>query len=103
MSFIFIRSMTKKEFILQALWLFPNREMGRWIKAMVENDQLEDHAINVLVVILKRWIDKLNEVVGKYKMNETIERTDQFQRQQEQQQKQDQEDLSKLDSMLDNF
>ncbi|MBQ7073645.1 hypothetical protein IJM86_00960 [bacterium] len=46
--------MTKKEFILQALGLFPNREMGWGIKAMVENDQLEDHAINVLVVILKR-------------------------------------------------
>ena len=76
--------------------------MGRGIKAMVENDQLNDHAINLLVIILKKGVDQLNEVVEKYKMKETIEKVDNFQKKQENQAKQDQEDLHNLDSMLAN-
>lgn len=93
--------MTKKEYILHALGLFPNWEMGRGIKAMVENNQLNDHALNLLVIILQRGIDQLNEAITKYKMKETIDHVDHFQQQQANQAKQDQEDLSNLDSMLE--
>ncbi len=102
MTFILLLHMTKKEYILQALGLFPNWEMGRGIKAMVENDQLNDHAINLLVIILKKGVDQLNEVVEKYKKKETIEKVDNFQKKQENQARQDQEDLHNLDSMLAN-
>ncbi|MCR5412862.1 MAG: hypothetical protein K6E76_08005 [Patescibacteria group bacterium] len=95
--------MTKQEFILSALDLFPDRQIGRGIKAMVENNQLSEHAINVLVVILKRGIDQLTNVVKKYKVDETIARTDKFNQQKQAQQQEDQKDLEHLDAMIDNI
>ena len=95
--------MTKQEFILSALDLFPDRQIGRGIKAMVENNQLSEHAINVLVVILKRGIDQLTNVVKKYKVDETIARTDKFNQQKQAQQQEDQKDLEHLDAMIYNI
>ena len=95
--------MTKQEFILSALDLFPDRQIGRGIKAMVENNQLSEHAIIVLVVILKRGIDQLTNVVKKYKVDETIARTDKFNQQKQAQQQEDQKDLEHLDAMIDNI
>ncbi len=70
---------------------------------MVENNQLSEHAINVLVVILKRGIDQLTNVVKKYKVDETIARTDKFNQQKQAQQQEDQKDLEHLDAMIDNI
>ncbi|MDR0607117.1 MAG: hypothetical protein LBG52_01910 [Candidatus Peribacteria bacterium] len=95
--------MTKQGFIITVLDLIPDREMGWGIKAMVENNQLDDHAINVLVVVLKKAVDKLNDVAIKYKMYETIKAVDEFNAQKNEQKQKDASDLAKLDSMLDNF
>ena len=44
--------MTKKEYILAVIDALPDWEMWRWIKAMVQNDQLDERSINMLVIIL---------------------------------------------------
>ena len=60
--------MTKKEYILAVIDALPDWEMWRGIKAMVQNDQLDDHTINLLVIILKRATDKINETIKEHKM-----------------------------------
>ena len=95
--------MTKQQFIIKVIDMIPNREMGWGIKAMVENNQLDDHAVNVLVVVLKKAVDKLNDVAVKYKMYETIQAVDEFNTQKEEQKQKDEQDLAELDTMLDTF
>jgi hypothetical protein len=95
--------MTKQEFIITVLDLMPEREMGWGIRAMVENNQLDDHAINVLVVVLKKAVDKLNDVAVTYKMYETIKTVNEFNTQKAEQKQKDDADLAKLDTMLNNF
>lgn len=77
--------------------------MGRGIKAMVENNQLDDHAINVLVVVLKKAVDRLNDVATTHKMYEAIQVIDAFNSQKEEQKQKDKEDLVKLDNLLNTF
>ena len=104
MSFYFTYDwMTKQEFIITVLDLMPDREMGRGIKAMVENNQVDDHTINVLVIVLKKAVDKLNDVAVKYKMYETIQAVTTLNSQKAEQQQKDADDLAKLGSMLDTF
>lgn len=95
--------MTKQEFILSALDLFPDRQIGRGIKAMVENNQLSEHALNVLVVVLKRGLDNLTSVVKQYRIGETVEAAKNLNQQKVYQEQKDQQDLAALDSMIDNF
>lgn len=95
--------MTQKEFILRVLKLFPNWEMWRWIKAMVQNNQLEEDTLNRLVIVFKQALDEINSVIKENKMLETIHAVKQFDAQKEAQAQQDKANLAKLDSLLDNF
>lgn len=95
--------MTKKEYILSVLDLFPDWEMWWWIRAMVQNDQLEDHTMNLLVIALKRAMDKLTAVIKENKMLETIQAVENLNKQKQEQAKQDAESLEDLDSKLNNF
>lgn len=95
--------MTKKEYILAVIDALPNWEMWRWIKAMVENDQLEEHTINMLVIIFKRAMDKITATIKENKMVENIEAIEKFNKQKEKQAKEDEETLQKLGSKLNNF
>ena len=95
--------MTKKEYILAVLDLFPDWEMWWWIKAMVQNDQLDDHTMNLLVIALKRAMDKLTAVIKENKMLETIQAVENFDKQKQEQAKQDAKSLEDLDSKLNNF
>ena len=92
--------MTKKEYILSVIDIFPDREMWRGIKAMVQNDQLDDHTINLLVIAFKRSMDKLTDAIKKNKMLETIQAVESFNEQKQKQQKADEESLKNLDSKL---
>ena len=69
MKFILLLHMTKKEYILAVIDALPDWEMWRWIKAMVENNQLEDEAIDKLVVIFKK---AMNKITASIKENKTI-------------------------------
>ena len=60
--------MTKKEYILAVIDALPEWEMWRWIKAMVQNDQLDEHSIDMLVVILKKAMDKIAKVIKEKKV-----------------------------------
>ncbi len=92
--------MTKKEYILSVLDMFPDWEMWRWIKAMVQNNQLEEHTMNLLVIALKRAMDKLTAVIKDNKMLETIQATENFDKQKKEQAKKDAKTLEDLDSKL---
>ncbi len=95
--------MTKKEYILAVIDALPDWEMWRGIKAMVENDQLEEHTINMLVIIFKKAMDKITSTIKENKMVETIQAVEKFNKQKEKQAKEDEETLQKLGSKLNNF
>lgn len=95
--------MTKKEYILAVIDALPDREMWRGIKAMVENDQLEEHTINMLVIIFKKAMDKITATIKENKMVENIQAIEKFNKQKKEQAKEDEESLQKLGSKLNNF
>ncbi|MBO7505301.1 hypothetical protein J6T66_04125 [bacterium] len=70
---------------------------------MVQNDQLEEHTINMLVIIFKKAMDKITATIKKNKMVETIQAMDNFDKQKQKQATQDAESLAHLDSMLNNL
>ncbi|MDR2540833.1 MAG: hypothetical protein LBD11_03470 [Candidatus Peribacteria bacterium] len=92
--------MTKQDYLLAVINAMPDREMGRGIKAMVENNQLDDHTINLLVIIFKRAVDRLTDVMQKHKVMTAIA---ELETQKEVQKKQDEADLQRLDGMLNAF
>ena len=95
--------MTKKEYILSVLDIFPDWEMWWWIKAMVQNDQLDEHTVNLLVIALKRAMDNLTTVIKENKMLETIQAVENFDKQKKEQEKKDAKTLKDLDSKLKNI
>jgi hypothetical protein len=70
---------------------------------MVQNDQLEGHTIDMLVIILKKAMDKLTATIKENKMIETIQAIDSFDKQKEEQAKKDAKSLKELDSKLKNL
>ena len=95
--------MTKKEYILSVIDALPEWEMWRWIKAMLQNDQLEEHTINMLVIILKRAMDKITATIKENKMVETIQAMENFDKKKQKQAEQDAKTLQELDSKLKNI
>ena len=95
--------MTKKEYILAVIDALPEWEMWRWIKAMVQNDQLEERSIDMLVIILKKAMDKITATIKENKMVETIQAMDSFDKQKKEQAKKDAKSLEELDSKLNDI
>jgi len=95
--------MTKKEYILSVLDIFPDWEMWWWIKAMVQNDQLDDNTIDSLVIAFKKAMNKLTTVIKENKMLETIQAVEKFDKQKKEQAKKDEKTLKDLDSKLKNL
>ena len=95
--------MTKKEYILAVIDALPNWEMWWWIKAMVQNDQLEEHTINMLVIIFKKAMDKITWVMNENKMLETVQAMQNFDKQEQKQAEEDAASLADLDSMLNDL
>jgi len=95
--------MTKKEYILAVIDALPDWEMWRWIKAMVENNQLEDHTIDQLVVIFKKAMNKITASIKENKMIETIQAMQNFDEQKQKQADEDAKTLEELDSKLNNL
>ncbi len=95
--------MTKKEYILAVIDALPDWEMWRGIKAMVQNDQLDDHAINMLVIILKRAMDKISATIKENRMIEKIQAVENFDKQKKEQAEKDAKSLEELDSKLNDI
>jgi hypothetical protein len=70
---------------------------------MVQNDQLDEHTINMLVIILKKAMDKLTATIKENKMVETIQAMNNFDKQKAEQAKKDAKSLKELDSKLKNL
>ena len=95
--------MTKKEYILAVIDTFPDWEMWRWIKAMVQNDQLDDETIDKLVIIFKRIMAKMAAEIRETKAIETLKYIENFDKQKKEQEKKDAKSLEELDSKLNDF
>ena len=95
--------MTKKEYILAVIDTFPNWEMWRWIKAMVQNDQLDERTINLLVIMLNNMMDKITAAVKESKLIKKIDARQNLDKQKQKQAEQDAKSLEELDSKLSNF
>ena len=70
---------------------------------MVQNDQLDDHTINMLVIILKRAMDKITASIKENKMIETIQAMENFDKQKKEQEEKDAKSLEELDSKLNDI
>jgi len=95
--------MTKKEYILAVIDALPDWEMWRWIKAMVQNDQLDDKTIDKLVIVFKRTMAKMAAEIRETKAIETLKSMKNFNKQKEKQEKEDAKTLKDLDSKLKNL
>ncbi len=95
--------MTKKEYILAVIDTFPDWEMWRWIKAMVQNNQLDDETIDKLVIVLKRIMAKMAAEIRETKAIETLKSMEAFDKQKEKQAKEDAKSLEELDSKLNDI
>ena len=70
---------------------------------MVENDQLEERSIDMLVIILKKAMDRITATIKENKMIETIQAMESFDKQKQKQAKEDEATLQELDSKLKNL
>lgn len=95
--------MTKKEYILAVIDALPEWEMWRWIKAMVQNNQLEEESINKLVVIFKNAMNKITATIKENKIIENLEAMQNFDNQKTKQENEDKKTLQELDSKLNDF
>ena len=95
--------MTKKEYILAVIDTLPDWEMWRWIKAMVQNNQLDDETIDKLVVVLKRTMAKMATAIRESKATETLKSMEAFDKQKKEQAKKDAKSLEELDSKLNDI
>ena len=95
--------MTKKESILAVIDTFPNWETWWWIKAMVQNDQLDEETIDKLVIIFKRVMNKLATTIRENRSLEILKSMEKLDKQKEEQAKEDAKTLEDLDSKLNDF
>ena len=55
----------------------PDWEMWRWIKAMVQNNQLNDETIDKLVIVFKKAMDQIMSYIKENKIEEKINKIEQ--------------------------
>lgn len=95
--------MTKKEYILAVIDALPDWEMWRWIKAMVQNNELNDETIDKLVIIFKKVMKEITDSIKENKVIENLQAMQNFDKQKEEQAKKDAESLEELDSKLNDI
>ena len=95
--------MTKKEYILAVIDALPDWEMWRGIKAMVQNDQLDEETIDKLVIVLKRTMARMAAAIRESKAIETLKSMQNFDKQKQIQAEQDAKSLEELDSKLNDL
>jgi DNA-binding FrmR family transcriptional regulator len=95
--------MTKQDYLLAVINAMPDWEMGRGIKAMIENNQLEENTIDLLVAVFRKTVEKMADIIKKHHLLEAIDAIENLNTQKSQQAKQDKSDLEKLDGMLNDF
>ena len=77
--------------------------MWRGIKAMVQNNQLDDETIDKLVIVFKRAMAKMATAIRETKAIETLKSMENFNKQKAEQEKKDAKTLKDLDSKLKNL
>ena len=95
--------MTKKEYILAVIDALPDWEMWRGIKAMVQNDQLDEETIDKLVIVLKRIMARMATAIRESKAIETLKSMQNFDKQKKEQEEKDAKSLEELDSKLNDI
>ena len=95
--------MTKKEYILAVIDALPDWKMWRGIKAMVQNDQLDEETIDKLVIVLKRTMARMAAAIRESKAIETLKSMQNFDKQKKEQEEKDAKSLEELDSKLNDI
>ncbi len=95
--------MTKKEYLITVLDAIPDRQMGRGLKTLIANNQLNEETIDKMVVIFKRAMDRIVFHIKDKKILEKIQASEHLIEQQTAQSAQDSTDLKNLDAMLNAF
>jgi sensor histidine kinase YesM len=78
----------------------PNWKMGWGLKAMIENNILEEHTLNKIGLIFVKMIEELPDIEKKWYLQQQLQK---FEETKALQAQQDKADLKQLDSMLDAF
>lgn len=90
--------MTKKEFMLEIINFLPDWQMGRGLKALIENDQLSPEVFEKLYEIFRQTMHETYTEVQKVEFKEKILKIESMKQQEAQR---NEEDLVDLESMLD--
>ncbi len=98
-----ILNMTKKEYILAVIDALPKWEMWRGIKAMVQNNQLNEETIDKLVIIFKKVVKEITDSFRKNNVQENLQAVQNLSQQKAEQEKKDKKTLQELDSKLNNL
>lgn len=95
--------MTKKEYILAVIDALPDWEMWRGIKAMVQNNQLDDETIDKVVIIFKKVMQEITDSIRENKVMENLQAMQHLNQQKQEQAEQDAKSLEELDSKLNDI
>ena len=98
-----ILNMTKKEYILAVIDALPKWEMWRGIKAMVQNNQLNEETIDKLVIIFKKVVKEITDSLRKNNVQENLQAVQNLNKQKREQAEQDARSLEELDSKLNDI
>ncbi len=89
------KNMTKKEFMLKVIDALPNWKMGWWLKALIQNDQLDPDVFEKLYQVFK---DSVNQTYSSVQQQQMQKRMDQVNAMKQQEQKS--EEAVNLDEMM---
>ncbi|GHW02951.1 hypothetical protein AGMMS50249_7370 [candidate division SR1 bacterium] len=95
--------MTKKEYLLSVINAIPDWEMGRGLKTLIENDQIEETTLDKLVVIFKGAVGRIVQTIKNNNILEITQQAIQNNQFIQQQATLDAQDIGNLESALASF
>ena len=95
--------MTKQEYLFAVIDAIPDWKMGRGLKTLIANNQLNEETIDKMVIIFKRAMDRISFYIKGQHVLEQLHASEHLAEQENAQAQQDAIDFQKLDEMLSTF
>lgn len=95
--------MSKQAYLISVLDALPEREMGRGIRTLLTNNQLNEETLDKMVVMFKRTMDQMMSYIKDKQLLEKIQTSEKLIQKQQLQSVKDSKDLEKLDALLNTF
>jgi len=96
--------MDKKAYILKVLnALEKTRSLAPWLKALVEDDALNQKTLDALLHIFKSAVNQVQNWISKEKLQKSIVITEKIKSMETQEKKDNQNEIDKLDQLLKDF